>query len=88
MEVPIEAELRTIARAIVAEAKGEADWAAVESDDAFQDGRYVGGHDADESAFCFSYSGSEVELWFQFTLAEAKEIAAGADVRLHGRPAE
>jgi hypothetical protein len=59
----------------------------MESDDMFARGPYVGGFDADERAFCFGCSGADGELWFQFTLDEAKAIAAGQRATLDARPA-
>jgi hypothetical protein len=55
----------------------EAEWGAVESDDMFERGPYVGGYDADERAFTFSVHADDGELWFQFTLDEARSIVAG-----------
>ena len=65
MRFSIDAELRAICADILAEGLDEAGWAAVEADDAFQTARYVGGFDADEGAFCFSYYAPDGrEFWF------------------------
>ena len=83
------AQLRGICRDIVSRAKMKADWRATESDDEFQAGPFVGGFDATEDAFCFSYhSATDGEQWFQITLEEAAGLAAGSPVMPKLRPAE
>ena len=62
---------------ILAANKTDAEWAAVESDDGFQRGAWLGGYDTDERAFCFGRK-SVPELWCQFELADAPGIARGA----------
>jgi hypothetical protein len=79
MTIQPDAELRDICRQIVAEGRSEAEWSAIESDDWFQSANYVGGYDATEHAFCFSYLDSDrKEWWFQLSYEEAGRIAAGA----------
>ena len=75
--VDIDDALRVIAGEILDANKTDADWAAVESDDGFQRGEWLGGYDADERAFCFSRK-TDPELWCQFELADAPGIARGA----------
>ncbi len=87
MNVPIEPALRKIAQFIVAENKTAVEWAAVESDDMFQEGDYSGGFDADEGEFCFSYYASEGEIWFQASLDQMTEIAHGGTPELKGSEA-
>ena len=69
--------LISILEDIVAENKREEEWAEIESDDMFQNDPYVGGYDADEEAFCFSYFAEDREYWFQLTLDEVKSAVAG-----------
>lgn len=60
-----------------------------ESDDEFQSGRYCGGFDATERAFCFSlFDESGDEFWFQFTLGEAKDVVTGNLTLIEARKAE
>ncbi|WP_428261520.1 hypothetical protein [Haliangium sp.] len=87
MRIPIDEEFRQIAREILAENKDVDEWADIESDDMFQQGRYAGGGDADEGEFCFSYYGPDGEFWFQMTLAQLEEVAAGATPDIPGHPA-
>lgn len=85
---PVDADLVAIATLIVQADRTEAEWAAVEGDDTFQRGLYVGGYDADERAFTFSAYADDGELWFQFTTDEALAIAAGHLTAVRVRPAE
>ena len=86
--LPVDADLAAIAADIIREDRTELEWAAVESDDTFQRGRYVGGYEEPERAFTFSFYGQEEEVWFQFTLEEARAIAAGRQKAVLARPAE
>ena len=88
MRVPVEESLRRIARSIMEENRTVDEWAAVESDDMFQDESYVGGFDADEREFCFSYHGSEGEVWFQLSLEQVADIATGGSLDVEGRAPE
>jgi hypothetical protein len=89
MNVPVGEELRQICRLIVSEGLLEHEWAARESDDMFQSHAFSGGFDATEMAFCFSYYAPDgSEHWFQMTLAEVQEIAAGAVREVSALPAE
>ena len=89
MDIPIEPELRSICQEIQSKALGLPQWSEIESDDMFQQGNFVGGFDADEQEFCFSYfAQNKSEYWFQFGLETAKEISQGLKPVLAGRPAE
>lgn len=89
MKIPITKDLVEICYAIISEAKSVDEWAAIESDDMFQRGDFVGGFDANERAFCFSYyDAKKKEYWFQFGLDDAKAIAAGSEAMLDGRIAD
>ena len=71
-------DLRAICREIVAEGKNLTEWDRVESCDAFQHGSFVGGYDACEQEFTFSYyDASKKEWWFSFSLPIAEKIARG-----------
>ncbi|MCL6417874.1 hypothetical protein MIB92_19655 [Aestuariirhabdus sp. Z084] len=89
MDIPITSELRTICQEIEKKDLRESQWAEIESDDMFQVGCFVGGYDADEHEFCFSYfSPNKGEYWFQFSLEVAKHISQGNNPVLSGRAAE
>ena len=78
MQVQVTNEFAEICRQILAENKSEEEWALIESDDMFQTKNYVGGFDATEMAFCFSYfDARREEFWFQCTLAQVGDIAGG-----------
>ena len=88
MQVPIRKDLVSICKEITAERKSVAQWSEIESSDMFQSAEYVGGFDADEEAFCFSYFDSVQEYWFQFSLKEASLLADGKIVDIAMIPAE
>ncbi len=89
MEIEVGIELRQLCEEIVAEGKTVADWAEVESDDMFQSASFSGGFDADEMAFCFSHYDSERrESWFQLTLEEIGDVAAGRRNAISARPVD
>jgi len=78
IQIPIDNEFLTLCEEILQEGYSLEQWREIESDDMFQSPHYSGGFDATEDAFCFSYYDSdESELWFQLTLSEMMEIAAG-----------
>lgn len=77
MKLIIDELLTSIFEQILAENKTDDEWAEIESDDMFQNRTYVGGYDADEEAFCFSFYADEGEYWFQLTLDEIKEAVKG-----------
>lgn len=76
-ELHIDDDLVDIATQIVSAERSPSEWAELESDDMIQHGIYTGGYDADERAFVFSKSAATGELWFQFTLGDARRIASG-----------
>lgn len=89
MKLEITNELKDLCRRIIQERRTENEWAAIESDDMFQTNNYVGGFDATEMAFCFSfYNAVGTEYWFQLTLAEVEQIAveqvSSVEARLAG----
>lgn len=89
MEIPIEPEFRSICQEINNKKFGLSQWSDIESDDMFQLGNFVGGFDADEEEFCFSYFASnKKEYWFQFSLDAANQISQGVKLVLVGRLAE
>jgi hypothetical protein len=64
----VDADLIHIARQIVERDLTEDEWSAHESDAEFQRGKYVGGYDSDEAAFCFAAASPDGnEMWFQLT---------------------
>jgi hypothetical protein len=89
MDLKVDDELRKLCAEIVAHARSVETWREIESDDLIQTPHYVGGFDATEDAFCFSarHPGRD-ELWFQFTLEEASDIAANNCLSLPARPAD
>lgn len=57
-----------------------AEWDRVESCDAFQRGSFVGGYDACEQEFTFSYyDAAKKEWWLSFSVPIAEKIARGDD---------
>ena len=88
MKHAIPEELTLICRDILKENKTEAEWGEVESDDMFQTKNFVGGFDADEGAFCFSYYEQGKEHWFQVSLGQVRDIVDGAVTTVDMRPAE
>lgn len=89
MQVQIDHEFRTICEEILKEDYSLEEWREIESDDMFQSPHYQGGFDATEDAFCFSYYDSDRgELWFQLTLSQIMEAAAGELKSVEARPAE
>ena len=89
MHIPIEPALKDICQEIHRKAFELLQWSEIESDDMFQQGNFIGGFDADEQEFCFSYfAPNQNEYWFQFSLETAKEISQGIKPVLVGRPAD
>jgi len=85
MDIPIEDELKSICIEIVNQDYSTHQWLEIESSDMFQSSSFVGGFDADEVEFCFSYfDENRTEFWFQFTLDQAKSISKGESVKLLG----
>ncbi len=82
-------QLKKIAAEIVSEGKTDEQWALIESDDMFQEENFVGGYDATESAFCFSYYDEQRrEFWFQLTLEDVEKIAKGENLPIEARDAD
>jgi hypothetical protein len=80
------AQLREICQAIAARQLSLAEWAAVESSDEFQSSRLVGGFEAIEGLFTFSYfEVGGTEWWFDLTLERALAVAAGESVTFQMR---
>ncbi len=78
MEIPINSELIIICKEISAENKSIDQWSEIESGDMFQSGCLIGGFDADDKEFCFSFFGEDKsEYWFQLGLSIANKIASG-----------
>jgi hypothetical protein len=89
MDIPIEPEFKNICKDIEAKNLQPHQWAEIESDDMFQSGNFLGGFDAEENEFCFSYfAPNKIEFWFQFNLETALEISKDKKLILTGRVAE
>lgn len=89
VKVQVTSELVELCRQILAENKTVEEWRQFESDDMFQTKNYIGGFDATEMAFCFSYFDmSHQEFWFQCTLLEVNEIVGGRVSELEALPAK
>ena len=74
-------QLVTICREIAARSLSLEQWAEVESCDEFQSERLVGGFEAPEGQFTFSYfDGDGAEWWFNLTLDQALSAAKGNGV--------
>lgn len=70
-----------VAKKIVDSNNDGKSWALAESDDMFQEGSYIGGYDADEEAFFFSYFDQEKEYWFQLSMNDITKVALG-DIKI------
>lgn len=88
MKIIVNEDFITIAQAIVADAKTIEQWAEIESDDMFHNGAFVGGFDATEGEFCFSFNDGAAEYWFQISLSALEEVCNGKLKEIDGRPAE
>jgi hypothetical protein len=74
----IDFELQLLLKKILDEKLSEEQWKQIESSDMFQSENYIGGFDATEMAFTFSfYSPNGREFWFQLTLDEILMIDRG-----------
>lgn len=81
-------EFRSLCQSILATNRTQQEWRERESDDEFQSPNYVGGYDATEDAFTFSYfDGADQEWWFQIDFASVTAAAAGDAVTLDLRSA-
>ena len=89
MNITTRPDFLKIANEIHLQNKSLAEWAAIESDDMFQTGAFVGGFDATEMEFCFSYlDPGKGEYWFQISLANVENIINGEAVSIDLRKAE
>jgi len=89
IRIKVGQELIEILSSLNAESRTNDEWAELESDDLFQSEHYVGGYDADEEAFCFSYYDvRRNEYWFQVTLEEVVNILHGSVKEIEVRPAD
>jgi len=82
MKLTIDGVLLSIFEDILSEGKSDSEWAEIESDDMFQKKPFVGGYDADEKAFCFSFYSSDGEYFFKLTLNEIRNITNGQVVEI------
>lgn len=89
MYLQVPEEFLSILRNIKAEGKAPEEWAEIESDDMFQSDHFVGGYDADEEAFCFSFfDQDDQEYWFQISFDDVELILNGKMQQIDVRPAE
>jgi hypothetical protein len=78
-------ELIEICRSIAAYDRSLTEWALHESDDEFQSAHLVGGFEASEGLFTFSYFEHSVESWFDLPLETALGVARGEQPRVELR---
>ncbi len=88
MEYAIPEELVLICREILKDNKTETEWGRVECDDMFQTERFVGGFDAEEQAFCFSFYEQGTEYWLQISLEQVRDIVDRSVTTIDIRTAE
>jgi hypothetical protein len=89
VDILVTQEFVGICSKIVAERRTDDEWSQIESDDMFQSDSFVGGFDATEMAFCFSYyDPSGHEYWFQLTTGEIEDVAAGRVTSINARLAK
>lgn len=62
------------------------DTARIPSDDLLQNGKYVGGYESDDDAYCFSVF-LEREYWFQVSHNDVVDIVSGKLTEVSIRPA-
>ncbi len=74
MDYKVDEIFKEICNLILFEKKSLKEWAEIESDDMFQNEKYVGGFDANEMEFCFSMYENGIEYWFQVSLKEVEDI--------------
>lgn len=73
-------DLRAICREIVAAGKTADEWDRTGADERFGRGPFVGGYDAAEQGFTFSYRDAAKKEWLLvFGLPVAQKIAAGQE---------
>lgn len=86
VELTIMEEFQDICTQIVTENKSEQEWSEIESTDMFQTRSFLGGFDATDQVFSFSYFDEQKkEFWFYLTLEEVEEVAKGLkhSIQLH-----
>lgn len=88
MRLALDSEFIEICEQIIEEALSAEQWAEIESDDMFRTGKYAGGFDATEMAFCFSANLSDSEIWFQLTLEEIDSALQGRITSVDARVAD
>jgi len=88
MKVCVTEELTEIFRSILAEGRSIDEWARFESDDIYQSGKFRGGFDATERAFCFSLYVAGKEYWFQLTLEEVSTLSERPCAEIEARLAD
>lgn len=87
MTITLTPELLRLFEQILQEDRSEYEWSLIESDDMFQSENYIGGFDATEMAFCFSYFDSErSEHWFQLELREVRAAVVANGLSIQARP--
>ncbi len=84
IQIPINEEFQQICKEISEKNYSDVEWCNIESDDMFQKSEFVGGFDATEKAFTFSYYKDGNEYWFQVTLAEINKIYQGKKLEING----
>ncbi|CAN0197937.1 unnamed protein product [Discosporangium mesarthrocarpum] len=78
MKHKIEPELLEICKEILIEDKTLAEWSEIECGDWFQTENYIGGFEAEEQEFTFSYYDEEgKEFWFQINMEQVTGITNG-----------
>ena len=89
MKIEVGQEFKKLLAEIASEGKSAEEWSEIESDDMFQSDHFIGGFDADEQAFCFSYqTDAGDEFWFQFDLGSVDTLLQGRVTEVEGRPAD
>ena len=88
MKYQVEELFIQICKEILSENKTLEEWKEIESDDMFQNSKYVGGFDAIEMEFCFGMYENKSEYWFQVSLEDVVNIVNGKKSTIDVRPAE
>ena len=83
MKIKLDQDFVDIAKDILSENKTLEEWAEIESDDVFQKGAFIGGFDATEEEFCFSYEVEE-EYWFQLPLEDIEKVVKREITEIEG----
>ena len=88
MYIPFDKNFTNICREIIKMDKKIDEWASVSSCDMFQEGDFVGGFEASEKQFTFSYYLGKEEFWFQLPLEQVNSVCVGDITGIEGRPAD